>query len=135
MKDGSISRRPNNEIENMEISNYHLIRNEKICRQESWQSPERKGKLQHLHLQSVEASLSRYRNLFKGYVIVNDIFERIPAEASRLTHYNKRSTITSRDIQTAVRLLPPEELAKHAVSQGTKAVSKNTSSEYKDITN
>ena len=29
---------------------------------------------------------------------VNDIFERIAAEASRLAHYNKRSTITSREI-------------------------------------
>merc|ERR1719229_1501067 len=52
---------------------------------------------------------------------VNDIFERIAAEASRLSHYNKRSTITSREIQTAVRLLLPGELAKHAVSEGTKA--------------
>ncbi|ODM89875.1 Histone H2B.3 [Orchesella cincta] len=37
---------------------------------------------------------------------VNDIFERIAAEASRLAHYNKRTTITSREIQTAVRLSP-----------------------------
>ncbi len=36
---------------------------------------------------------------------VNDIFERIAGEASRLAHYNKRSPITSREIQTAVRLL------------------------------
>ncbi|CAH2017134.1 unnamed protein product [Acanthoscelides obtectus] len=55
---------------------------------------------------------------------VNDIFERIAAEASRLAHYNKRATITSREIQTAVRLLLPGELAKHAVSEGTKAVTK-----------
>ena len=55
---------------------------------------------------------------------VNDLFERIAAEASRLAHYNKRSTITSREIQTAVRLLLPGELAKHAVSEGTKAVTK-----------
>ncbi|KAL5018145.1 hypothetical protein ScPMuIL_003867 [Solemya velum] len=47
--------------------------------------------------------------------------ERIAAEASRLAHYYKRSTITSREIQTAVRLLLPGELAKHAVSEGTKA--------------
>ncbi|KAI4579719.1 hypothetical protein MJT46_001087 [Ovis ammon polii x Ovis aries] len=40
---------------------------------------------------------------------VNDIFERIAGEASRLAHYNKRSTITSREIQTAVRLLLPDE--------------------------
>lgn len=59
---------------------------------------------------------------------VNDIFERIAQEASRLAHYNKKATITSREIQTAVRLLLPGELAKHAVSEGTKAVTKYTSS-------
>jgi histone H2B len=59
---------------------------------------------------------------------VNDIFERISAEAARLAQYNKRRTITSREIQTAVRLLLPGELAKHAVSEGTKAVTKYTSS-------
>ncbi|XP_067886865.1 histone H2B 1.1-like isoform X2 [Heterodontus francisci] len=58
---------------------------------------------------------------------VNDVFERIATEASRLTQYNKRSTITSREVQTAVRLLLPGELAKHAVSEGTKAVTKYTS--------
>jgi len=55
---------------------------------------------------------------------VNDIFERIATEAGRLARYNKRHTITSREIQTAVRLLLPGELAKHAVSEGTKAVTK-----------
>jgi len=59
---------------------------------------------------------------------VNDVFERIASESSRLAHYNKRSTITSREIQTSVRLLLPGELAKHAVSEGTKAVTKYTSS-------
>ena len=59
---------------------------------------------------------------------VNDLFERIATESSRLSHYNKKSTITSREIQTAVRLLLPGELAKHAVSEGTKAVTKYTSS-------
>eukprot|EP00127_Corallochytrium_limacisporum_P004545 Clim_evm15s167 gene=Clim_evmTU15s167 len=59
---------------------------------------------------------------------VSDIFERVANEASRLAKYNKKSTITSREIQTAVRLLLPGELAKHAVSEGTKAVTKYTSS-------
>lgn len=58
---------------------------------------------------------------------VNDVFERIANEASRLAKYNKKSTISSREIQTAVRLLLPGELAKHAVSEGTKAVTKYTS--------
>ncbi|KAH0821573.1 hypothetical protein GEV33_001218 [Tenebrio molitor] len=69
---------------------------------------------------------SKAMNIMNSYV--NDIFERIAAEASHLAQYNKRSTITSREIQTAVRLLLPGELAKHAVSEGTKAVTKYTSS-------
>ncbi|XP_054873392.1 histone H2B 1/2-like isoform X2 [Amphiprion ocellaris] len=64
---------------------------------------------------------------------VTDIFERIAGEASRLALYNKRSTITSREIQTAVRLLLPGELAKHAVSEGTKAVTKYTSSKLPSL--
>lgn len=59
---------------------------------------------------------------------VNDLFERVAQEASRLANYNRKSTITSREIQTAVRLILPGELAKHAVSEGTKAVTKFTSS-------
>uniref|UniRef100_A0A0N4ZG81 Histone H2B n=1 Tax=Parastrongyloides trichosuri TaxID=131310 RepID=A0A0N4ZG81_PARTI len=59
---------------------------------------------------------------------VNDVFEKIASEGSKLAKYNKRSTISSREIQTAVRLILPGELAKHAVSEGTKAVTKYTSS-------
>eukprot|EP00898_Chlorokybus_atmophyticus_P005367 jgi/Chlat1/5831/Chrsp4S06354 len=59
---------------------------------------------------------------------INDIFEKIATEASRLARYNKKPTITSREVQTAVRLILPGELAKHAVSEGTKAVTKFTSS-------
>uniref|UniRef100_A0A5S6Q417 Histone H2B n=3 Tax=Trichinellida TaxID=6329 RepID=A0A5S6Q417_TRIMR len=58
---------------------------------------------------------------------VNDVFDRIAAESSRLAQYNNRHTISSREIQTAVRLLLPGELSKHAVSEGTKAVTKYTS--------
>jgi len=58
---------------------------------------------------------------------VHDLFEQIASEAGRLARYNKRSTITSREIQTAVRLVLPGELAKHAVSEGTKAVTKYNS--------
>ncbi|XAR68977.1 hypothetical protein NMG60_11000405 [Bertholletia excelsa] len=59
---------------------------------------------------------------------INDTFEKLAQEASRLARYNKKPTITSREIQTAVRLVLPGELAKHAVSEGTKAVTKFTSS-------
>ncbi|TNV75473.1 hypothetical protein FGO68_gene12265 [Halteria grandinella] len=58
---------------------------------------------------------------------INDVFEKIALEAAKLVRYNKKQTLSSREIQTAVRLLLPGELAKHAVSEGTKAVTKYTS--------
>ena len=55
---------------------------------------------------------------------INDIFEKISTEAARLVRYSKRHTLSSREVQTAVRLLLPGELARHAVAEGTKAVTK-----------
>jgi histone H2B len=60
--------------------------------------------------------------------LVNDMFERIASESSKLSTHTGRQTISSREIQTAVRLILPGELSKHAVSEGTKAVTKYTSS-------
>ena len=57
----------------------------------------------------------------------NDIFDKISVETTNLARYNKKPTVTSREIQTAVRLILPGELSKHAVSEGTKAVTKFTS--------
>ncbi len=57
---------------------------------------------------------------------INDILKHIACESS-LSHY-KCSTITSREIQTAVRLLLPGELTKHTVSEETKTVTKHTPS-------
>ena len=55
---------------------------------------------------------------------MNDVFERLNTEASRLATINGRKTVSSREVQTAVRLVLPGELSKHAVSEGTKAVTK-----------
>lgn len=68
---------------------------------------------------------SRAMSIMNSFVI--DIFERLASESAKLALHNKRSTISSREIQTAVRLIIPGELAKHAVSEGTKAVTKYTS--------
>ena len=58
---------------------------------------------------------------------INDVFDKVCTESSKLVRYNKKHTLSSREVQTAVRLLLPGELAKHAVSEGTKAVTKYTS--------
>ena len=64
----------------------------------------------------------------KGVAIVNsfvcDTFERVAVEASKLCRMSKRMTMGSREVQSAIRLVLPGELAKHAVSEGTKAMTK-----------
>lgn len=57
-----------------------------------------------------------------------DLLLRISAEARKLQSYNNRNTLMSREIQAAVRLLLPTELAKHADSKGINAVIKYSSS-------
>ena len=64
-------------------------------------------------------------NIMNSFIM--DLYERIALEASKLVRYNKKHTLSSREVQTAVKLLLPGELAKHAISEGTKAVTKFTS--------
>ena len=56
---------------------------------------------------------SKAMSIMNSFLI--DIFERIAVEASRLVFYNKRSTLTSRDITTAVRILMPGQLARYVL--------------------
>ena len=55
---------------------------------------------------------------------LNDLFDKIATEAVRLVRYGHKKTMNSREIQSAIRLCLPGELAKHGVSEGTKAVNK-----------
>ena len=55
---------------------------------------------------------------------INDIFERISLESTKLVRYNKKHTLSAREIQSSVKLLLPGELAKHAIIEVAKAVNK-----------
>ena len=74
----------------------------------------------------------------KGMAIMNsfmnDIFERLTREAANVARINKKKTLSARDIQTAARFVLPGELAKHAVSEGTKAMAKFNHSQPKRTT-
>merc|ERR1712157_553492 len=56
--------------------------------------------------------------------LMNDTFDRLCSEAANLVRVSGRRTMSARSVQSAVQLLLPGELAKHAVSEGTKAVTK-----------
>ena len=55
---------------------------------------------------------------------VQDLFERIAVESAALARSTKKRTLGSREVQTAVRLVLPAELAKHAMAEATRAVAK-----------
>eukprot|EP00957_Ditylum_brightwellii_P003213 244889-Ditylum_brightwellii.AAC.1 len=58
---------------------------------------------------------------------INNIFKCIATKAGKLLTYNKKANLSSCEIQTAVCLMLPGKLAKHAISEGTKAVTKFSS--------
>jgi histone H2B len=60
--------------------------------------------------------------------LVVDFFDRLATEAASLARGAKKRTLGSREMQTAVRLTLPAELAKHAMAEGTRAVAKASSS-------
>ena len=61
-------------------------------------------------------------NMFMGYIA-----HLVADKARKLTIGEGKKTVTSREIQTVIRLILPGELVKHAVSEGTRAVSKYNS--------
>lgn len=53
--------------------------------------------------------------------LMNDMFERIAEEAAKLSDYRKRTTLSSGEIQGAVKLVLPGELGKHDIAEGSEA--------------
>ena len=60
--------------------------------------------------------------------LVTDMFEQIALEGSKLVRYNKKKTLSSEEIQTAVQLLLPPDLAQHANLEASRAINKFQSS-------
>lgn len=56
--------------------------------------------------------------------IVNYLGQILLGSAIKFVDSQKKGTVTSRDIQSACRIILPGQLAKHSVSEGTKAVTK-----------
>lgn len=85
----------------------------------------------------------RLKRLDVCVLVIFDVASpQIVSEAAKLCKYSTKGTLSSREvnlfscgfvvgvscqIQTAIRLVLPGELAKHAVSEGTKSVTKYTS--------
>ena len=82
--------------------------------------------LKHVHVVHPDTGISnKVMAILNSFV--NHIFKCIATEASKLSAYSKKSTISSQKIRTAVWLILPGECLKHAISGGTKSVSKFSS--------
>ena len=60
--------------------------------------------------------------------LVTDVQQRLCNEAKMTLRCCRETTLSSRSLQTAVRLLFTEELRRHAVGEGMKAIRKYTAS-------
>ena len=70
---------------------------------------------------SVDIGISK-----KGMDVINslviDLFDQIALEASKLLRYQNKLTLSSNDIQTAIKLILPPDLSDHAVAEGNSAI-------------
>lgn len=65
---------------------------------------------------------SKGMNVMESFV--KHVLEAVGTESGKLVRQSKTRTLDARTIQAAVRLSFGGELAKHAISEGTKAVTK-----------
>uniref|UniRef100_A0A6B2LH93 Core Histone H2A/H2B/H3 domain-containing protein n=1 Tax=Arcella intermedia TaxID=1963864 RepID=A0A6B2LH93_9EUKA len=65
---------------------------------------------------------------------VLDRIQVLKTESVSLSRHSGNGSVTPREVQTAVRLTLPGELAKHAISEGTKAVTKFKSASHNNVT-
>ncbi|KAK8926676.1 Histone H2B.11 [Platanthera zijinensis] len=69
---------------------------------------------------------NKFMNILNS--LANNLFEKLAQEASCLALDNKNPGIATREIQTAIHLILPDELAKLAVAKGNKVIAMLTSS-------
>lgn len=65
---------------------------------------------------------SKAMTVMDNFVV--DVFERLSSEAASVIAHSPKDTLQARDYITAARLVLPGELAKHAVSEATKSITK-----------
>uniref|UniRef100_A0A914HWX0 Histone H2A/H2B/H3 domain-containing protein n=1 Tax=Globodera rostochiensis TaxID=31243 RepID=A0A914HWX0_GLORO len=72
----------------------------------------------------------RTLNIMNSFV--NDAFDRIASEATRIAHYDRRKTVTLRDMEYAVRLVLPDGMAKTGNQGASKVMTKFYASRVRD---
>ena len=63
---------------------------------------------------------SKSAKILNSFVL--DMFDKIATQAAAVARAAKKSTLRAAEIQTAVRLPLPADLAKHSISEASKAV-------------
>jgi histone H2B len=93
------------------------VRNQKIM---DFHNPKNNFSLTHYQVHPDSGISSKGMSIMNSFMF--DIMEQIANEASKLARISKTKTLSARDIQTAVRLLLPGDLSKHAISEGKRYI-------------
>lgn len=79
----------------------------------------------HKVLKKVQPSLSiQQKTMISVNSLVDNLIERLSENAARTAVAGKKGTLQARHVQAATSLIMPDKLATHAVSEGTRAVTK-----------
>lgn len=77
----------------------------------------------HKVLKKVHPELSiQQKTMVSVNSLVENLIKRMTEKSALTAVAAKKGTLQTRHVQTAARLLMPDKLANHAVSEGTKAV-------------
>lgn len=101
----------------MKVTSSSSTKVKKRKRKESYQNFIFKVLKKNYPEQEISASSLKIMNTF-----IIKIFDGVAREASNLAHSNNNNTVTTNEIQEAVTLLLPSELAKKAMERGQKAI-------------
>lgn len=56
--------------------------------------------------------------------MIEDLLGRLVSQSAKVAVTSKKSTLSAKHVQAATKMALPFELSKHAISEGTKAVSR-----------
>ena len=73
--------------------------------------------LKNLHGKKSMGASKKTMTVMNSFLL--DLFDQIAREAGSICKYSKRQTLGAREVQAAVSLVLPGELALNAVSEGT----------------
>ncbi|KAG6547261.1 hypothetical protein Mapa_011197 [Marchantia paleacea] len=73
--------------------------------------------VERYHKVEISSEAARVMN-----TLMDDVFQKLVFEVAKMARYNKNATLTARELETAVKLILPSDLASYAIGEGSRAL-------------